>query len=322
MSRKKVLITGASGFAGQHLVEQLKQQYEIIGTVSPTSSPPSSDRASYVVLDVADGSAMQAIVKQHRPDYVVHLAAQTTDWFRNPIKMFATNLTGTINLYEAVSLLKEKDGYNPKILYVSSSEVYGRTTNPELISEDAPFYPVNHYASSKAAADRVSYGYSQSNKLNIVIARAFTHTGPGKKQGTFVSDMAAQIVQLEKDPKSNEIRVGNLDAIRDYLDVRDVVLAYKLIMETDLPPGTALNVCSGKGVRVRDILESMIKLASKESKEIVAKNDPERMRPSDVPVFVGDSTKLMRATGWRPSIRLEDTLGETLEYWRESINKR
>lgn len=319
MLKKKVLITGASGFVGQHLIKQLKQQYEIIGAVSPRSSLSSLDGVTYTALDVADSEATQTIVEQQRPDYIVHLAAQTTNWFQNPAPMFATNLSGTINLYEAVWLLKEKDGYNPKILYVSSSEVYGRTTNPELISEDAPFYPVNHYASSKAAADRVSYGYSQSNKLNIVIARAFTHTGPGKKQGTFVSDMAAQIVQLEQDAKGNEIRVGNLNAVRDYLDVRDVVRAYKLILEADLLPGTALNVCSGKGVRVRDILDSMIKLANK---EIVAKNDPERTRPSDVPVFVGDNTKLMQATGWKPSIQLEDTLSETLEYWRRSINEK
>jgi len=315
MHKEKVLVTGASGFAGQHLVDCLKQDYEVIGLASPRASLPSQHGIIYFKVDITDSEAVDAIVSAQRPEFIIHLAAQTTGWFQNPRQIFDINLTGTINLYESVVTLKNKDGYDPKILYISSSEVYGKTTNPKLIDEDAPFFPVNHYASSKAAADRVSYDYSQSNKLDILILRAFTHTGPGKKQGSFVSDMASQIVHLERDPSDNEMYVGNLDAIRDYLDVRDMVNAYKLTLKADLPRGTALNVCSGTGVKVRDILDIMIKLAKK---EIVVKTDPGRMRPSDVPVFIGDNSKLVLATGWKRSIQLADTLNEALEYWRKS----
>lgn len=314
MHKEKVLVTGASGFAGQHLVDCLKQDYEVVGIASPRASLPSQHGITYFKVDITDSKAVDAVVSDQRPDFIIHLAAQTTGWFQNPRQIFDINLMGTINLYESVVALKNKDGYDPKILYISSSEVYGKTTNPKLIGEDAPFFPVNHYASSKAAADRVSYDYSQSSKLNILILRAFTHTGPGNKQGSFVSDMASQIVHLEKDPNDNEIRVGNLDAIRDYLDVRDIVEAYRLALKTDLPRGTALNVCSGRGVKVQDILDTMIKFAKK---EIVVKTDPGRMRPSDVPVFIGDNSKLVQSTGWRPSIQLADTLREALEYWRK-----
>lgn len=316
MRRKKVLVTGANGFAGQHLVSCLAQEYEVVGITSPRSSLLSQAGITYLSADITDSKTIKAIVSDHRPDFIVHLAAQTTGWFQNPTQLFEINLMSTINLYESIATLKNDDGYDPRILYVSSSEVYGKTTNPHFIEEGAPFFPVNHYASSKAAADRVSYSYTQSHDLNILILRAFTHTGPGTKRGSFVSDMASQIVRLEKSPHDNEIRVGNLDAIRDYSDVRDVVHAYRLVLKADLPRGTALNVCSGTGVKVRDILDTMIKLAKK---EIIVKPDPDRIRPSDVPVFIGDNSKLVQATGWKQSIEISDTLREALRYYRKNV---
>ena len=187
------------------------------------------------------------------------------------------------------------------------------TLHPELINEDYPFFPINHYASSKASADRVSYDYTKSRGLNIIIVRAFTHTGPRQKLGFFVPDMASQIAQLEHSTHKKEISVGNLEATRDYLDIKDVVRAYKLVIQKDIPSGTALNVCSGKGIQVKQILEMLLSFSKK---KITLKIDPSRMRPSDVPVFIGDYSRLHSFTGWEPTVDLRETLQATLNYWR------
>ncbi|MDQ3098822.1 MAG: GDP-mannose 4,6-dehydratase [bacterium] len=312
----KVFITGASGFAGQHLINCLGSKYSIIGLTSSSSHLIDQDRVRYYSGNINDSNLIYTILNEHKPEYIVHLAAKTTTWFKDVDQVFEINVMGTINLYETISKLKSEIKYNPKILYISSSEVYGNTNTPDFINEDAPFFPVNHYASSKASADRVSYDYTQSKKLNIIILRAFTHTGPGQRIGFFVPDMVSQIVKLEDSPSENELMVGNLDAVRDYLDVRDVVNAYKLILEADIPSGEAFNICSGRGVKVAEILNKLLQFSHK---KIVVKNDPDRMRPSDVPSFIGDNSKIRSIIDWKPSIELNATLEETLNYWR--INK-
>lgn len=311
----KVFITGASGFAGQHLIDCLSNDYFIIGLTSNSHVFQSTEKIKYYSGDINNNELINKILSEHKPDVIVHLAAKTTTWFKDVYEVFKVNLFGTIELYESVLKLKSQDGYNPKILYISSSEVYGKTINPVSIDEKAPFFPVNHYASSKASADRVSYEYTQSKKLNIVILRAFTHTGPGQRKGFFVPDMVSQIVDLENSADNNEILVGNLDAVRDYLDVRDVVRAYRLIIEKEVQSGEVFNICSGQGVQVRKILDTLLELSHK---KINIKTDPARMRPSDVPVFIGDNKKLKEVTGWQPEINLKDTLQETLEYWRKN----
>lgn len=310
----RMLITGAGGFAGQHSVDLLKHTYDVIGI---TRQPlPSSATVKFLPCDMTEGEAVYAILRDHQPDIILHLAAKTTDWFKNPVHVFNTNIWGTVNLYESVLRVRHETGYDPKIIYVSSSEVYGKTTQPENITEDLPLFPVNSYASSKAAADRVSYQYTQSSKLNIIILRVFAHTGPGQKPGFFVPDMASQISMIEKTAakkKGGTISVGDLGATRDYLDIRDVVRAYEAVAGAELPAGETFNVCSGKGYKVEDLLDKLIAFSTHPIQKI---RDQARMRPSDVPMFVGNNNKLCRMTGWKPVYPIDETLENTLDYWR------
>ena len=308
------MITGADGFVGRYLVDALKGTYEVIGTTHSARGALNKSRGIYYeFVEITDKKMVDALIHQHLPDVIVHLAAKTDDWFAEPYVMFATNLTGTLNLYESVLRQKQRNGYDPKILYISSSEVYGATQHSKSIKEKNPFFPVHHYATSKASADMASFEYARSKKLNIVILRPFTHTGPRQRLGFFVPDMASQIAKLENKPGRVELFAGELGAVRDYLDVRDVVEAYRLVIENNIPSGIALNVCSGRGVKIKEVLESLLALSTK---EIIVKLDQSRLRPSDAPLLVGDNSKLQELTGWRPSINLNDTLERTLHYWR------
>ncbi|MBI2593168.1 GDP-mannose 4,6-dehydratase [Candidatus Daviesbacteria bacterium] len=310
---QKILVTGANGFAGQHLIPLLKSDYQIIGLINK-SNLESSENVQYLNGNILDRGFLEDLIKKYQPEKIIHLAAIAPTWSQDPENIFKINLLGTLNLYLAVESAKKQNGYNPKIIYVSSAEVYGKTTNPEKIKEDSPFFPANYYGSSKVAADRLSYQMSQSAKLQIIIIRPFNHTGPGQLAGFFVPDMASQIVEIEKDPNRNEISVGNLDSIRDISDVRDIVLGYKLILKVDAKPGEAFNLCSGTGVKMKEVLKKLL-LAAK--KEIQIIEDPARMRPSEVPITVGDNSKFKNLTGWEPKIPLDQTLQDTLEYWRQ-----
>lgn len=307
----KLLLTGANGFVGQHLIKALGEDYQVIGIVH-NSNLESAENVKYESGNILDRGFLEDIIKKHQPDSVIHLAAIAPTWTQDPENIFKINLVGTLNLYLAIENQKKESGINPKIIYVSSAEAYGKTINPEKITEENPFFPANYYGSSKVAADRLSYQMSQSAKLNIVIVRPFNHTGPGQMKGFFVPDMASQIVDLENSDKS-ELMVGNLESSRDISDVRDIVLGYKAILEADTKPGEAYNLCSGKGTKMKDILDILL---SKAKKEIRVVEDPKRMRPSEVPITVGDNSKFKALTGWEPNIPLERTLEDTLDYWR------
>lgn len=308
---QKILVTGANGFAGQHLIDLLKKDYQVIGVINK-SDLSDSENVTYQSGNILDRGFLEDLIKKYQPEKIIHLAAIAPTWTNDPENIFKINLIGTLNLYLAIEAQKKASGINPKIVYISSAEVYGKTTNPEKITEENPFFPANCYGSSKVAADRLSYQMSQSEKLNITIVRPFNHTGPGQQKGFFVPDMASQIVELENSD-NNELKVGNLESIRDLSDVRDIVEGYKLILEADNPPGEAFNLCSGKGVKMKDILDKLISLAKKEIKIV---EDPERMRPSDVPITVGDNSKFKSLTGWEAKIPLDQTLEDTLNYWR------
>lgn len=307
-----VLITGASGFVGHHLVQRLQQNARIIGFTN-TNPGPSSGDVVYEKGDITDSQRLTEVVAKYKPDQIVHLAAKTHDWFDDPQNTFQINTVGTVNLYEAVLTVKgSHPDYDPKILYVGTSEAYGRTINPASIHEDAPLRPANHYAASKAAADVISYSYSQSHKLRIVIARPFTHTGPGQSAHSFASSMAAQISKLEQ-AGGGTLHVGHLGAVRDYLDVRDVVEAYELLLQCDVIRGEVFNICSAKPVVVNGILDELLAMSNV---EISAELDPARVRPSDTPMFVGNNDKLRRVTGWKPQYDRSRTLADLLQYWR------
>ena len=308
---QKLLLTGANGFVGQHLISILPD-YQILGVVH-NSSLQDLENVKYESGNILDRGFLEDLIRKFQPDSILHLAAIAPTWTQDPENIFKINLLGTLNLYLAVENQKKESGIDPKIIYVSSAETYGKTINPEKITEENPFFPANYYGSSKVAADRLSYQMSQSSKLKITIIRPFNHTGPGQLKGFFVPDMASQIVEIENDPSKNELMVGNLESIRDISDVRDIVEGYKFILETDVTPGEAFNLCSGKGTRIKDILDKLLSLAKKDIKIV---EDPKRMRPSEVPITIGDNSKFKTLTGWEPKIPLDQTLEDTLNYWR------
>jgi GDP-4-dehydro-6-deoxy-D-mannose reductase len=312
---QKLLLTGANGFVGQHLISTLQDTYQIVGIVH-NSDLKGSENVRYESGNILDRGFLEDLISKHKPDSIIHLAAIAPTWTQDPENIFKINLIGTLNLYLAVENQKKQNGVDPKIIYISSAEAYGKTINPEKINEDNPFFPANYYGASKVAADRLSYQMSQSAKLRITIIRPFNHTGPGQLKGFFVPDMASQIVELEQSDKS-ELMVGNLDSIRDISDVRDIVEGYKKILEADVNPGEAFNLCSGKGTKMQDILNKLLSLAKKEIKII---EDPKRMRPSEVPITVGDNSKFRALTHWEPKIPLDQTLEDTLNYWRTAAN--
>ncbi|MGA3292282.1 MAG: GDP-mannose 4,6-dehydratase [Candidatus Microgenomates bacterium] len=307
---QKVLITGVAGFVGHYLTESLLEDYRVTGTDKAPLSPNS--KIDYFPGDILDRKFLGDLISKQKPEVIFHLAAKSQTWSRNVEEVFKINMLGTINLYESILEARENSDYNPKIIFISSSEVYGNTTDPKNITEDSPLFPIKFYSASKVAADRLSYSYSQNEKLNILILRPFTHTGPGQQKGFFVPDICSQIAEVEKGDK-NELLVGNLDSVRDYLDVRDVVAGYKTIINKDWVPGESFNICSGHGIKIRAMLEILLKLSDK---KFVTKEDPSKIRESDAPVYIGNNRKFREATDWKPQISIEKTLKDTLNYWR------
>jgi len=309
---QKALVTGAAGFVGHFLIDKLLEEFQVVGTDLSTDNP--NPKISYFPGDILDKKFLAGLISKEKPEIIFHLAAKSQTWSRNVEEVFKINMLGTINLYESILEIRKGGSFNPKIFFISSSEVYGNTTDPKNITEDSPLFPAKFYSASKVASDRLSYSYSQSEKLNILILRPFTHTGPGQQKGFVVPDIASQIAQLEKDPGENELLVGNLTPIRDYLDVRDVTAAYKAIIDKDWIPGDSYNICSGHGVKIKTILEILLKLSKK---KLRVKEDTSKLRASDIPIYVGNNHKFVKLTGWKPKIRLEQTLKDTLDFWRK-----
>jgi GDP-4-dehydro-6-deoxy-D-mannose reductase len=310
---KKILITGVNGFVGQHLLTLL-DGYFVIG-LTHLGDLIDTENRKFHEGNILDLGCLEDLVTKYHPEVIFHLAAIAPTNYKDSEQVFKINLMGTNNLYQAVLNVREQDSnFNPKIVFVSSAEVYGKTNNPDHINEESALNPLNFYGSSKLAADRLTYQLSQSNNLNTIILRPFNHTGPGQLKGFFVPDMASQIVNIEKDNGKNEIMVGNLESVRDLSDVRDIVQAYKLVIDQDVEPGEVYNICSGNGVVMKDVLEKLLSFASK---KIEIKQDESRMRASDNPIAVGNNQKFKNKFGWEPKYSLDQTLEDTLKYWKE-----
>jgi GDP-4-dehydro-6-deoxy-D-mannose reductase len=312
---KKVLITGANGFVGRHLIERLQDHYELVGLAGADKPMFTAPGLTWSSGDITDSHFTDNIMTTYRPDAIIHLAAKAPTWGSDGRQIFEVNVMGTVNLYESIVSVREQGTYNPRIIYVSSAEIYGKAATDALIDENTPLMPINPYGASKAAADRLSFAYTQNQKLDILIARPFTHTGPGQAEGFFVPDMITQIVAAESDPRQQHILVGSLQAVRDYSDVRDVVSAYELLLEAQAPAGEAFNICSGTGIKMADILARLLSMTDK---KLTTQKDPKRLRPSEIPVFVGDNAKLQKATGWKPHLDLDQTLRDSIEQWRQT----
>jgi len=334
------LITGALGFVGRHLLRSLVAAgIPCVGVDRPGVEPPRQlgifDLAGEVDglpgavrfagplgdfllfrQDLLDPEGLAALVDRLRPVMVYHLAAQSSagDSFRDPAGTFTANVTGTVNLYEAIRALPDVEW--PIILSVGSAEEYGPQDDPERpIDEEAPLRPISPYGVSKAAQTLLSRQYVTSWELPIISARSFSHTGPGQDTRFAFPAFARQIAEAEAGRGPTEIRVGDLSARRDYLDVRDVVDAYRLLMKEGRP-GEVYNVCSGSELTMREGLEILVRSAST---EITVTKDPARCRPSDIPVLVGNNSKLVRDTGWSPQYEFEQTLADVLTASREEL---
>ena len=231
---------------------------------------------------------------------------------KDPKLTFDTNLYGALNLYQAIIELK----FNPKILFVGSADEYGIVNENDLpIKEECPLRPMNPYSISKASADLLSYAYFKNYNLNIIRVRPFNHIGSRQSPEFVCSSFAKQIAEIEKGMKEPVIMVGNLEAKRDFTDVRDMVRAYWLALNKG-EPGEVYNICSGRVIQIREFLNNLLKLSSKVIK-IMA--DPKRIRSSDNPILQGDYSRFRRKTSWEPEIPLDETLRDTLEYWRKIL---
>ncbi len=313
----KVLITGITGFAGSHLADYCLSRggmdvYGIIRWRSRTENVEHlMDRVSLLECDLRDATSTRDVIEEIRPDFIFHLAAQSfvpTSW-RAPSECLVTNVIGQLNIFEAMRKINLK----ARIQIACSSEEYGLTHDEELpITEDQPLRPLSPYGVSKVGQDLLGFQYFMSYKMDVVRTRGFNHTGPRRAPVFVVSDFAKQIADIERGLKDPVVRVGNLEAERDFTDVRDVVRGYFLALEKGRS-GEAYNICSGKSWKIRDLLDRLLSLSDA---EITVRQDPARLRPSDVPRLLGDCSKFKRDTGWVPQIPFEQTLQDMLDYWR------
>lgn len=317
--KKKALITGITGFAGSHLAELLlEQDFEVYGTVRPRSKTDNIDNIKRKIIledaDVLDSHSLYAILRKIKPDYVFHLAAQSfvqSSW-ASPATTMEINIVGSVHLFEAVRQAEVK----PVIQIACSSEEYGLVfPNETPVKETNPLRPLSPYAVSKVAMDYLGYQYYQSYGMKIVRTRGFNHTGPRRGEVFVTSNFAKQIAEIEKGLKEPVLEVGNLDAKRDWTDVRDMVRAYLLSVEK-CEYGEVYNICSERAVKVEDMLNMLL---SQSRVKVKVKKDPVRMRPSDVPILLGDCSKFKKATGWEPEISFKKTLEDLLNYWRERV---
>jgi len=316
----KALITGISGFAGSHLAEFLlaKNNLAISGIELPGSRLDNikhiKNRLKIYRCDIRNRPSLFKIIRDFKPGMIFHLAAQAfiPDSWDMPSDSLYTNIIGTLNILEAV----RKADWPLRIQIACSSEEYGKVYKNEVpVRETSELRPLSPYAVGKVGQDMLGYQYSQSYGMFVVRTRAFNHLGPRMGEGFAASSFARQIAFIEKGLQEPVIQVGNLEAIRDFTDVRDVVRAYWLALK-ECKPGEAYNICSGRGYKIKEILDILLSF-TKEHIEI--KKDRNRLRPSEVAVLIGDNTKFCKQARWEPRISLEKTLRDILHYWRDNV---
>ena len=312
----RAVITGAGGFVGGHLCAYLlaHTDWELTGTVypHPVETQPQEPRLRLEHADLRDPEIVQALVSEVHPDYIFHLAAQSfvPVSFADPWDTLQNNIRAQLNLLEAV----RRSGREVRVLVIGSNEEYGAPQPGELPqTEESPLRPNNPYAVSKVAQDFMGLQYYLAYGLPVVRVRPFNHTGPGQAPRFVVPAFASQIARIEAGLQEPVMKVGNLEAARDFTDVRDIVRAYYLAASQG-EPGEVYNLASGRPQSVREVLETLL---SYSQAAIRVERDPERYRPVDVPVAYGAASKFRRLTGWKPEIPFAQTLQDVLAYWRE-----
>lgn len=305
-STRKLFITGGSGFVGASIKRFLlddpeyQQIYEII---EPASR-----------IDLRDKTGLVHAFADAMPDAVIHLAAQSfvPQSFKNPLETYEVNFLGTLNLLQAL----KDSGFSGRMLYVGSGDQYGLVAADVLpLIETHPLKPRNPYAVSKAAAELLCYQWSQTEGLDIVMARPFNHIGPGQSERFAVSDFARQVVEIKLGHRAAEISVGDIDVTRDFTDVRDVVRAYLMLL-SEGKSGETYNVCSGKEIPIREVLEQLLALAGVQAN---IRQDSARFRSAEQRRVYGSCDKLRAASGWQPEIPLQQSLVDNLNYWERKL---
>ncbi len=316
----KAFITGVAGFAGSHLAELLlREDYEVYGLIRYRSKLDNIrhiiPQLNLVYGDLRDSHSIDKLMQDIRPDYVFHLAAQSyvpMSWAA-PCDTIETNVVGTINLFEAVKKLDKE----VKIHFAGSSEEYGLVREDETpITEEQELRPLSTYAVSKIAGEKLCYQYTKSYDMKIICTRGFNHSGTRRGEQFVTSNFAKQIAEIENGAEPI-IHVGNLQAQRDFTDVRDMVRAYLLAIK-QCQYGVPYNICSGRAISIESLLNRLLSM-SKVKVEVV--QDIDRMRPSDVPLLLGDCTLFQNTTGWERSYSLDDTLEDLLKFWRENVSQ-
>lgn len=311
---KKALIIGAAGFVGPYLAAQLSDECGMQVHATKLSHDNLDIKAEVHDLNILNKEEIVDLLYKVRPDYIFHLAAQSSvavSW-KNPGLTIDVNIKGSVNVMDAVRELY----YKPRVLLIGSGEEYGHILPGETpISEDNHLRPGNLYAATKVCQNMIAKIYTTAYDMELVMVRAFNHIGPKQAPIFVVSDFCKQVVEIEKGLREPVMMVGNLKAMRDFTDVRDVVRAYALLVQYG-KAGETYNVGSGHAVAISDILDLII---SQSNVKVEVKVDPNKIRPVDVPIIEADTAKLREATGWERKISLEQTIHETMEYWRNHV---
>jgi GDP-mannose 4,6-dehydratase len=329
MSKSKALITGITGMVGSHLADFLLREtnWDVYGMCrwrSPLDNVSHllqranlGDRLNFLTADLNDYISLLNVVEKVRPDFVFHLAAQSYPQtsFTSPLDTLNTNILGTESLLEAIRRCSSID---PVIHICSSSEVYGRVPKEKLpINEDCSFHPASPYAISKVGTDLLGRYHAEAYGQKVITTRMFTHTGPRRGDVFAESTFAKQIAMIEAEQIPPVLKVGNLDSLRTWADVRDAVRAYYLLVTVNPIPGQSYNIGGTYSCTIRQMLDHLLSLSSR--KDIRVEVDPQRLRPIDADLQVPDTSKFNRHTGWEPQIPFEKTMSDLLNYWRERI---
>lgn len=316
----RALVTGITGFAGGHLTQTLLAYGdEVFGVARDPKRGLThlSPKVNLKFADLCDSAMVQSLLGEVQPEAIYHLAGQAfvpLAW-RDPWSTFENNILPQLNILQAMAAQNSKT----RLLIVTSNEVYGRVHSNELpVKEETPLRPDNPYGISKMVQDQMGLQYHLSHGLDIIRARAFNHIGPRQSPVFVAASFAKQIAEIEAGLIEPTLCVGNLNAQRDFTDVKDVVRAYHLLIQYG-DPGEAYNVGTGKAHSIQSLLDILLNYTSA---HIKIEQDPERMRPSDVPVIYADNSKLHSKTGWTPTCQFEDSLRQVLDYWREEIKNK
>ena len=303
-----ILVTGARGFAGSHLLELLAGRHDVVAWAR--SEPPSqlAALARWQRVDLLDRERVRAAARELKPASVYHCAGvpHVAESFADTAKPLAGNVLATHHLFDAL----RRAGVCSRIVVAGSALVYAPSHRP--LSEDAPLRPSSPYAVSKLAQEQLGVRAREEDGLDVILTRPFNHTGPRQTPAFMAPTIARQIALIERGELEPVLRVGNMDAVRDLLDVRDVVRAYASLMR-DGAPGVVYNIATGTGRSVREILDALVQ---RSSVRVCVEVDPARLRPNDTPILVGDATRLRQATGWSPQVPFDRTIDDLLSYWR------